>query len=306
MEPGPLFHYAPTSFDNTGSAPAPPAGLEVENRAGTLLLPSDYSSVALVAGALRGGTDYFGLFPSFETLRPDLFPGIFRVVFRVWGIAPLTNPWVLPDSYEFFRLTNAQGVSSAPFSVFDVNPWFTLAWGHFLAHNYPLFPFLMDSNPPLRETDLVLNAWGTEAEMTAMGSEPNGLYEIDRTITWYGRFAGFTAERDVRMLRPGYGAGVEEHAGFEPGGFARSPFGWVEPNYELRNPANPVPIPAPSAPEFDYPEDDGVTLFGTRPDTAKYRTIGLFVGMKPLEGVSVAGPLEILHHKRDLVQPLRG
>lgn len=298
----PAFHFAPVKFLNTDATPAPPGGMTVQNVNGQLVRPDGYSSILLQRQLLRVQSDYFGLLPLFENLRPDLIPGIFRFQVRVWGVCPLINPWISPRSEQFFGLTTSGGVNSQPFSVLDVNFAFTMNWPHFLPIAYPLANFVSGS-PPLESRGLFLNMYD-DASNGASAPEPKGLFEIDRIITWYGSFAGFTQNVSPDFLLPNYGRGVVSSALFG-GAVSRSSLEWTEPNYTLRNPAHPVSVPAAASSEFVHPLDDGSHLFGTRPDTSIWRTIGLFVAFGPLVPVSSAGQLTVQHLKRNSLGPLR-
>lgn len=235
---------------------------------------------------------------NWNTLRPDLFTNpdgtlsYFRIKYRVWGICPIVNPWMLNqpflDTYEDYE------IFQRPLRVHDYKPEAWLLWEHLL----PVTQTITRN----RFGGIPLNSVPVE---NAGQPAPNGIWKIDRIITWYGiwnRAAANTSPRAIASV-PFVANGVYQEFDSIRGLNRRARLNWHEPNYTLANPSSPVIISNP----FLNPGDNGSTVFGSAITPPELYSVayGVCAVMLTYERWPTFGPIEIQHLEYSKISQVR-
>lgn len=266
-------------------SPTPPPGYpvndrELEGTGGGMLMPADYPGLFIPSPSpVNDGFFNFAIGSSTPftdaAIRPDLISGVFKFKVRCWGVVPLCDPFTIPSvSYTL----------PAPSSttVYNGNSRLGIKYPHLLENSYALAP-------PQRT--LVLNAVAAEPGMP----EPFGLWHIDRIVTGYGQYRPDSGEAGLCRLgwldsAPSIGPMAWVYRDFRFGVERIIAGQMQEPNYTLFNPVNPTPI---ELGPFPNPQDDGITVFGTRTNVFKWGQIAFCATLFPIEPVAQAGDMEI-------------
>lgn len=284
--------------------PIPPAGVAVVNApaSDSIFYPSGYQSLIVLGSEFKSDVVRMGLPitfnpsqpPSETNLRPDLIRnpdnsiGFFKMTWRVWGIAPLTNPWFTPQTFTY----QISSQNSATTSIDRLNLALIINWDQLTPINWP-------ARPDLTEPCIIANA--SSDLISAAPGEPGGFFNFDRQIVCYGKWTGFFGLAPQLLQRFGTTSPRFIVNSTSGGNFFRRAEVGMEMNYAQVNPANPASVTLTTG---DDPLDNGLTLFGSRPASYIWKRPVVGAAIIGFEYVAAPGQMTITEFRRDQVTPL--
>lgn len=279
------------------ATPLPPGGFysdqSTDNNGNILILikPDNYLGLLIQSVGRQVSNSNIGTPPGRNELRPDLIiddsgnPAWYKMKIRAWGIAPLCNPFGPPVSSTVPTGPVGSGTTGV---VYDASYRFNFRW--------PDFASSIDNITGASVKQIALNS-------VLSGTEPKGLWEIDRIITCYGKYNA------AQWLMGSPGIDIQTPSNvyqifrfFFDGAltFQIPNSSWQEPNYLLRNPVSPFSVRNVPA------TDNGSTVLGSvyTPEFVHYATAMCAYPLS-LQKVNAPGPIEIQNLKLSFVSKIR-